>query len=328
MKKILITGGAGFIGSNIAWELQNRFPEFSITIFDHFNDGSKRSSGNFNYFGDFRNIIGLKAEIIIGDISNIDDVNNLLKNKFDIIFHQGAISDTTVVNQNEVLKTNLSSFKLFLEYCLENNSKLIYASSAGTYGNSLAPNRVGFGEYPENIYGFSKLYMDQLSRYYLNLNKNLHIVGLRYFNVYGHRELYKGKTSSMVLQLAMQAIYKNSVRIFSFGEQSRDFVYIKDVVDANILAIDGKSGIYNIGSGISRSFNDVINILEINLDKKIQVNFFENPFSFYQNNTCADLNESLKCLGFSPNYTLEKGIGDYLKFIESYPSTYFDLNNG
>jgi ADP-L-glycero-D-manno-heptose 6-epimerase len=95
-------------------------------------------------------------------------------------------------------------------------------------------------------------------------------------------------------------------------------VYIKDVVESNILAIEGKSGIYNIGSGISRSFNDIINILEINLDQKIQVEYFENPYSFYQNNTCAELSNSKVGLGFVPKYSLEEGIREYVNEIKNY----------
>ena len=160
--------------------------------------------------------------------------------------------------------------------------------------------------------------MDEIARSYLQSNNNLKIVGLRYFNVYGPKEIYKRKTSSMVLQLAKQAIENNKVRLFKFGEQRRDFVYIKDVVEANILAIEGKSGIYNIGSGVSRSFNDIINILEINLGQKIQVEYFENPYSFYQNNTCADLKYSKDELGYNPKFTLENGIFEYLNEIKNY----------
>jgi ADP-L-glycero-D-manno-heptose 6-epimerase len=318
LKNILITGGAGFIGSSLAFEIQNRFPEYNITIFDKFNNREKRENGNFTCFGDYKNLIGLKAEIIIGDLSNDSDITNLLKNKFDVIFHQGAISDTTVLNQNEVLKTNTASFKYILSYCLANNCKLIYASSAGTYGNSASPNRVGFLEFPENIYGFSKLQMDEITRDYLQSNEKLEIVGLRYFNVYGPREVYKRRTSSMILQLAKQAIENKSVRLFKYGEQSRDFVYIKDVVEANILAIEGKRGIYNIGSGISRSFNDIINILEKNLNQNIEIEYFDNPYSFYQNNTCADLSNSKIGLGFVPTYSLEEGIQEYVKVIKNY----------
>jgi ADP-L-glycero-D-manno-heptose 6-epimerase len=326
-KNILITGGAGFIGSSLAFEIQNRFPEYKIIIFDKFNNREKRENGNYFYFGDYKNLIGLKAEIITGDLANETDIGNLLKNKFDIIFHQGAISDTTVLNQNEVLKTNSISFKYFVSYCVANNCKLIYASSAGTYGNSASPNRVEFGEIPENIYGFSKLQMDEITRAYLKSNENLHIVGLRYFNVYGPREVFKRRTSSMILQLAKQAIQNKSVRLFKYGEQSRDFVYIKDVVEANILSIEGKSGIYNIGSGISRTFNEIINILEINIDQKIQVEYFENPYSFYQNNTWADLSDSKVGLGYVPKYTLEDGIREYVNEIKNYSTNIWKSYN-
>lgn len=211
-KNILITGGAGFIGSSLAFELQIKFPEYKITIFDKFNNRQRRENGNFESYGDYKNLIGLKAEVITGDLANDLDVTNLLKNKFDIIFHQAAISDTTVLNQNEVLKTNTSSFSYFINYCINNDCKLIYASSAGTYGNSAPPNRVKYGELPENIYGYSKLQMNEIARSYIQSNIDLNIIGLRYFNVYGPREIYKRKTSSMILQLANQAIENNKVR--------------------------------------------------------------------------------------------------------------------
>jgi len=318
--KILITGGAGFIGSQIAKEISNRFPEYEITIFDKFNNRTKRENGNFKYFGDYKNINELDVKIINGDLSNHNDIQKLLEFDFDVIFHQGAISDTTVLDQEEVLKTNTISFRHFIEYCRNNNKRLIYASSAGTYGNSISPNVIGSGEIPENIYGFSKLQMDKISRKYLDQEDNLSIVGLRYFNVYGPGELYKRKTSSMILQLAKQAIEHKKVRLFKFGEQSRDFVYIKDVVNANILAMNAKSGIYNIGSGVSRSFNDIVNILEKYLNYKIAIEYIDNPFDFYQNNTCADLSLSKSFLNYYPKYDLEKGIYDYLEIIKSYKS--------
>jgi ADP-L-glycero-D-manno-heptose 6-epimerase len=225
------------------------------------------------------------------------------------------------------LRTNTISFKYFVNYCNNNNCKLIYASSAGTYGNSLSPNIVGCGEIPENIYGYSKLQMDEITRSQLSFNDKLQIVGLRYFNVYGPREIYKRRTSSMVLQLAKQALDKKSVRLFKFGEQSRDFVYIKDVVEANILAIKGKSGIYNVGAGVSRSFNDIIKILEENLRTSINIEYFDNPYQFYQNNTCADLTGSEVGLSYIPRYSLEQGIREYLAEILNYSSTNWNSFN-
>ena len=318
--KILITGGAGFIGAQLAKEIINRFPEYEITIFDKFNNRERRENRNFKYFGDYKNINELDVKIINGDLSKQYDVQRLLEFDFDVIFHQGAISDTTVLDQEEVLKTNTISFEYFIDYCKINNKRLIYASSAGTYGNSISPNVIGSGEIPENIYGFSKLQMDKITRKNLNQNNNLNIVGLRYFNVYGPGELYKRKTSSMILQLAKQVIEHKKVRLFKYGEQSRDFVYIKDVVNANILAMNAKSGIYNIGSGVSRSFNDIINILEKYFNYNISIEYIDNPFDFYQNNTCADLSLSSKFLNYYPEFDLEKGIYDYLDIIKSYNS--------
>jgi ADP-L-glycero-D-manno-heptose 6-epimerase len=318
MINILITGGAGFIGSNLAFEIQDRFPNCKITIFDKFNTNEKRSNGNFQYFGDYRNLIGLNCKIIVGDIANELDVVRLLKNKFDVIFHQAAVSDTTVKNQEEVLKANLCTFKYFLDYCKYNSCKLIYASSAGTYGNSSSPNIVGEGEIPENIYGFSKLSMDILVRNYLTNNRNIHVVGLRYFNVFGPREIYKRKTSSMILQLSKQAIFNKRVKLFKFGNQSRDFVYIDDVVQANIKAIDGLSGIYNVGSGQSRTFIDVVENIEIHLNEKIEIDFIDNPYSFYQNHTLAEIKNSKEGIDYKPMYSLEVGIKKYMKTILNY----------
>lgn len=326
-KNILITGGAGFIGSRIGFELQERFPECNITIFDFFNSRERRDNGNFKFFGDYNNILGLRAEVIGGDLRKQKDLDNLLKNKFDIIFHQGAISDTTELDQNEVLQTNTASFKILINYCLANKCKLIYASSAATYGNSISPNIVGFGEIPENIYGYSKLQMDEIARSYLISNRELHIVGLRYFNVYGPGEIYKRKTSSMILQMAKHAIDKKLIRLFEYGEQTRDFVYIKDVVNANILAIEGKSGIYNVGSGVGRSFNDIIKVLELNLGVTLHVDYYENPYTFYQNNTCAEITSTSLGLGYIPHYTLEDGIREYLLEIQNYSSSKWNAFN-
>jgi ADP-L-glycero-D-manno-heptose 6-epimerase len=317
-KNILITGGAGFIGSNLAMEIQNRFPFSNITVFDKFNNGLKRTNYHYAFFGDYRNLIDFKGTIISGDLTSDSDMSKLLNFNFDIIFHQAAISDTTVTNQEEVLKTNSNTFNHFLNYVKENSCKLIYASSAGTYGNSLSPNIVGYGEVPENVYGFSKLSMDNMTRIFLKTNPSKHVIGLRYFNVYGPGELYKRKTSSMILQLIGQILDKNKVRIFKFGEQSRDFVYIKDVVQANLKAIDGRSGIYNIGYGQTRSFNDIVKILSECFNREIEIEYFDNPYSFYQNNTCADISGSIVSFGYNPGYSLEKGIQDYFQEIIQY----------
>lgn len=316
-KKILITGGAGFIGSNLAFYFQKHHPLAQIYIFDKFRNDDTFPSGNPTSLGHFKNIIGFKGKVIVGDINNKEDLEKLKAYDFDIIFHQAAISDTTVLNQELVMKTNHEAFLQLLEIANQSQAMLIYASSAGTYGNSPAPNSVGSGEIPENIYGYSKLCMDESVRKILAQDPTCPIIGLRYFNVYGEREFYKGKTASMILQLGLQALTHKKVRLFKNGEQKRDFVYIKDVIQANVKAIEStQSGIYNVGSGEARSFNDIIACLKAGLGE-FEVEYIENPYSFFQTHTEADIASTKEALSYVPRFDLEEGIKLYLNEIKA-----------
>jgi len=310
-KNILITGGAGFIGSNIAFYLQHNYPDANIVVFDKFQSSDFFPSGNHTGLGHFKNLIGFKGQTISGNIISPADLQQLIAIKWDYIFHQAAISDTTVTDQSLVIKTNTNSLNFFIDLALANNAHLVYASSAGTYGNSPSPNRVGLGEVPENVYGFSKLMMDNLLWSTLKIHPELKITGLRYFNVYGNREFYKGKTASMILQLGLQMLKGNKPRIFKYGEQSRDFVFVDDVVQANIRSVGKPSGVYNVGSGVARTFNDIVNILAQNLSLPSDIEYFDNPYTFYQNNTCADIVDTGHVLAYKPNFTLEQGIAAY-----------------
>lgn len=317
-KNILITGGAGFIGSNIAYYLNKYHGESRVFIFDKFRDDTTFENGNLTSLGHFKNLLNFKGEVIVGDLANKKDLEKLDKYKFDYIFHEGAISDTTCKNQELVIKTNYESLDYFINKIKESEGTLIYASSAATYGNSKAPNVVGCGEIPENVYGFSKLLMDMKLREIIknNEDKDFKIISLRYFNVYGSREYFKGSTASMILQLGLQALKNKKVTLFEFGEQVRDFVYIKDVIQANIKAIEAnKSGIYNVGSGIARSFNDIVNILKSHIGD-FEVEYIKNPYTFYQNHTQADISQTIKDLFYEPRYTLESGIQDYIDEIK------------
>jgi ADP-L-glycero-D-manno-heptose 6-epimerase len=311
MRDILITGGAGFIGSNLAHKLQELYPETRIVVFDKFRDGTKfETSNNERFLGHFKNLIGFRGEIIAGDLRNKSDLEKLKKYDFGTIFHEGAVSDTTVLNENFVMETNLNSFYDLIELAKEKNAKLIYASSAGTYGNSPAPNRVGEGENPENVYGFSKLMMDRA----VQNSDYKNIIGLRYFNVYGEREKYKMNSASMIFQLRNQILQTGKVKLFKFGEQKRDFVYIDDVIKANLLAMrSDANGIFNVGSGISRTFNDIVEILLREMKEIVEIEYIKNPYSFYQNHTEADISKTEKILGYKPEFSLEDGIRKYLK---------------
>ncbi|OCX53936.1 ADP-glyceromanno-heptose 6-epimerase [Mucilaginibacter sp. PPCGB 2223] len=315
-KNILITGGAGFVGSNIAFYLQKNYPDSNIVVFDKFQSSERFPSGNHTALGHFKNLRNFAHTVISGDINNPDDLALLNAYSWDYIFHQAAISDTTVMDQSLVIKTNTNTLKFFIDLAARTGAHLVYASSAGTYGNSEAPNRVGYGEHPENVYGFSKLMMDNITRDIIPKTPLAKITGLRYFNVYGNAEYYKGKTASMILQLGLQMLSNNKVKLFKYGEQLRDFVFIDDVVQANIKAVDGKPGIYNVGYGKSRSFNDIVSVLSQHLNKKVEVEYIDNPFTFYQNNTCADITATSQNLGYLPEFTLEKGIAAYIDEIQ------------
>ena len=324
-KSVLVTGGAGFIGSNLAKYLNKHHPRAKVVVFDRFRDNSCFANGNPTSLGHFKNLLNFKGEIIIGDLASSADLARLDEYKFDYIFHQGAISDTTCLNQELVLKTNYESFEYFIKKAKNDNAVLIYASSAAVYGNSPAPNVIGVGESPENVYGYSKWLMDKKLRDLIAKSEenddddnDLRIIGLRYFNVYGNGEYFKGSTASMILQLIEQIKAHKKVRLFEFGEQMRDFVYVKDVIQANIKAIEAqKSGIYNVGSGKARSFNDIVAILKSHFGE-FEVEYFKNPYTFYQNHTQADISETQKDLFYEPRYSLEDGISDYIELLKGF----------
>ena len=316
-KIILITGGAGFIGSNLALYFQKNYPESHVVVFDSFRSNSKFENGNLKSLGHFRNLIEFKGDVIYGNINNLNDLDLLNKYKFDFIFHQAAISDTRVDDQEIVIKTNVNSFYNLLEIAKKNNSSLIYASSASTYGNLPSPQKVG-EENPDNTYGFSKLMMDQIAMKFIKKNPNMKIIGLRYFNVYGPNEFYKGNTSSMVIQLGLQMLNGRKPKLFTDSSiYFRDFIYIDDVVQANIKAVNStKSGVFNVGSGSPRSFKEIVDILQNNLNTSFEIDYFENPFKNYQTHTQADLIDTRKYLKFFPEYNLENGIKAYIPEIK------------
>jgi ADP-L-glycero-D-manno-heptose 6-epimerase len=308
-EKILVTGGAGYIGSNIAAALSLR-PGTDVVVVDDFSSG------------DWRNLIHVDCELRAADCDDPALLEEIADGAFSAIFHEAAITDTTVMDQRLMVEVNTNAFSALLDACQVSGTRMIYASSAGTYGNLPAPNRIGAGEKPENIYGFSKLAMDRIAarRYE---SHSAPIIGLRYFNVYGPGETHKNeksgnKTASMMLQLYEQVKAGKQPRLFKYGEQMRDFVYIRDVVAANLAALDApRSGLCNVGSGLARSFNDVVNILAKELNITVEIEYFDNPFSFYQNHTEADLEQTAALLNWQPAWTLEAGYGDYIKLLEN-----------
>ncbi len=303
MKKYLVTGGAGFIGSNIAFALGEE-RKAKVVVLDNF------SSGNY------KNLLGFAGDIISDDIRSqawFDKVGEL-----DAVFHEAAIVDTTVSEQRAMMEANVDGFRNVLEFALKAGVKrVIYASSAATYGNGPTPMREETVPDPENVYGFSKAIMENVAREFAEAHKDMTLVGLRYFNVYGPREYYKGKMASMMFQLYNQMKAGRRPRIFKFGEQLRDFVYVKDIVRGNLNALDAeKCCVCNLASGKPGNFNEVVEALNKAMKTDLAPEYFDNPYSFYQNKTHADLRQAKTLLNYRPEWNLENGIADYVKIME------------
>ncbi|MCK5293850.1 MAG: NAD-dependent epimerase/dehydratase family protein, partial [Arcobacteraceae bacterium] len=228
-KTILVTGGAGFIGSNLAFYFQDNYPDSTVVVFDKFRSDKTFSNGSLKSFGHYKNLLGFAGVIISGDINDKIALKELEDNyKFDYIFHQAAISDTTVQEQDVIIKTNVNAYEDLLRIAIKHGANMIYASSAATYGDS-DKFEVGY-EQPNNAYGFSKVMMDNITYKYINQGVDISIVGLKYFNVYGKREFFKNKTASMVVQFGHQILAGLTPKLFEGSDKIiRDFIYIDDV---------------------------------------------------------------------------------------------------
>lgn len=305
MRNILVTGGAGFIGSNLTLALQAQHPEARMVVIDDFRSGN------------FKNLEGYKGDFVAADVSRLDWQKQFKDLKFDAIFHEASITDTTEHDQMLQSHDNIEGFRNLLEFAAPHKTPIVYASSAATYGIAAGVNREEQPPAPANIYAFSKVQLDNLARDYSRRVPSWKIVGLRYFNVYGPNEPHKKAAASMIYQLYCQVKTGKRPRVFRAGEHKRDFVYVKDVVGMTIHALAAKhSDIFNCGSGMAFSFNDVIAELNRNLGTNLEPEYFDNPYAFYQPHTEADMSRAAKELGWVPKFTPVTGIADYVNILE------------
>ena len=292
VQHILVTGGAGFIGSNLALELQRQGHE--VTVLDNFSSG------------DFRNLRAFTGDVVTGDCF-VQPAG-----KFEVIFHQASITDTTVTDQHKMMTNNVEAFRQVLGWAAEWKARVVWASSAAVYGNLPAPSSVDGRTKPLNVYGYSKLAMEHLAKRWAKAT-NLPIVGLRYFNVFGPGEAHKGKFASMIYQLAQQIKAGKRPRIFREGEQRRDFVWIGDVIAANMaaMAYNGKGLVFNVGSGRSETFNSVVKVLNEVLGTDLPPEYIDNPYDFFQNHTEASIGLTTSELGYRPRASLLEAVKAY-----------------
>lgn len=294
-KTALITGATGFVGSAICNRLYNNNYEV-IAV------GAKEENNPLCH-----KLIHSKLDEIPWDlIPNID-----------VCFHQAANNDTTDMDMKNMIQSNLTiPSNLFYSLIREKKCKqFVYASSSSVYGNEPVPYVESMTKLsPLNPYAHSKILFEQFAKK-LTQEHDVNLIGLRYSNVYGPGEKHKGKRSSMISQLLQKMKNNERPKIFKFGEHLRDWVYIEDVVLANILASQyNGSDVFNVGSGQAMDFNEVVATLNSELKLNLKPEYIDCPFlNAYQAHTLHDLTKSKEKLGYNPQYGPVAGIK---KFVE------------
>lgn len=302
----IVTGGAGFVGSNLVREL-NRRGHTDILVVDNLTRGDKARNLADLTLADYMDKREFRARLDAGTLDLSPEA----------VFHNGACSDTMEADGRYMMENNYGDSKALLHWCLARKAPLVYASSAATYGASPDFEPVPANERPLNVYGYSKLAFDQHVRSLFPAIQSP-VVGLRYFNVFGPREAHKGRMMSVLHQLLSQLKETGVCRLFEGtdgyenGGQQRDFIYVGDVVSINIHfgGAGMAKGIVNAGTGQARSFNDIAKTL-IALLGRGRVDYIPFPEVLrgkYQSFTQADV-RSLRALGYeAPFTTLEAGI--------------------
>ena len=305
---IIVTGGAGFIGSNIIKSL-NDMGYRDILVVDNLKDGTK-----------FVNLVDLDIadyvdkEDFIASIVAGDDLGDI-----DAVFHQGACSSTTEWDGKYMMDNNYQYSKDILHYCMDRSIPFLYASSAATYGSqntSFVEDRKY--EQPLNVYGYSKFLFDQYVRDILP-HAESQITGFRYFNVYGPREGHKGSMASVAFHLNNQILAGENPKLFAGSEDfKRDFIYVGDVAAVNLwFWQNGKSGIFNCGTGRSESFQEVANAV-VAFHKKGAIETIPFPDKLkgrYQSFTQADMT-ALRSAGYDkPFKTVAEGVTEYMAWL-------------
>jgi ADP-L-glycero-D-manno-heptose 6-epimerase len=314
---IIVTGGAGFIGSNIVKKLNERGRE-DILVVDDLTDGAK-----------FRNLVDCEILDFIDKDDFIDTLNGGadLTDPVEAVFHEGACSSTTEQDGRYLMRNNYAYSRRLLQYCLESGAAFLYASSASVYGAGEVFVEHRGNEAPLNMYGYSKFLFDQQVRRILPGVRS-QVAGFRYFNVYGPREQHKGEMASVAWQLSRQLDRGENPRLFggsdgyADGEQRRDFVHVDDVVAVNLWFLDhaNRSGIFNIGTGRSRSFNALAGAL-IDWYGRGEIEYTSFPGHLrghYQSNTRADIT-ALRAAGYDkPFRSIEEGVPLYMDWLHNH----------
>ena len=296
-KTALVTGATGFVGHHICNRLYN-------SGYEVFAIGTK---------GENKPLCHKFLQL------TLDGIPWDLVPQIDVCFHQAANNDTTDMDTTNMLRSNLTApSNLFYRLVREKKCRqFVYASSCAVYGNQPVPYvERATALQPLNPYAQSKVLFEQFAVNFA-LEYGVNVIGLRYSNVYGPGEKHKGKRSSMIHQLLQTMLRGERTKLFKYGEHLRDWVYIEDVVDANVLSSQYKhSNVFNVGAGEAMDFNSVVNTLDGALGKWLrpETEYIDCPFpEAYQSHTLLDLKHISTCVGYKPKYTIAEGIR---KFVE------------
>ena len=323
---IILTGAAGFIGSNLLNGL-NEASRADVIVVDDLTDGRKFQNLATSRYADYLDYEDFLNRII---------AEQSFAESIEVVFHDGACSLTTEWDGRYMMRNNYEYSKRLLHYCAKRKIPFIYASSAAVYGGGCRFEETSDNEIPLNVYGYSKWIFDQ---YYLRQCKqiNSQVVGLRYFNVYGPNEQHKGSMASMAFHFINQLQETGIVRLFEGfdgypnGGQLRDFISVEDVVKINLWFMEHTdiSGIFNVGTGKARTFNALAEIL-IELNKKGKIEYIPFPEKLkgaYQSFTKANI-DKLRNSGYSEEFlTLEEGLHHYFNWINLIKKANIRLSN-
>ncbi|WP_140634934.1 ADP-glyceromanno-heptose 6-epimerase [Methylibium rhizosphaerae] len=330
--RVVVTGAAGFIGANIVQGL-NKLGIDDVIAVDNLTQGPK-----------FKNLLGAR---ISDYFDKTDFYARFARGEFgkvDAVFHEGACSDTMEHNGRYMLDTNYRCSKDLLDACMAQGTRLLYASSAATYGASSTFREEPAFEHPLNVYGYSKLLFDQVVRRHLAVSP-VQVAGFRYFNVYGPREQHKGRMASVAFHHFNQFRENGQVKLFGEyggygpGQQQRDFVFVDDVVAVNLWFFEHPTarGIFNLGSGKAQPFNDVAHATvnacralkgeaPLSLDQQVQqglvgyIPFPEALVGKYQCHTQADLT-ALRSAGCEHAFAdVATGVRRYVEWLAQQPA--------
>ncbi len=318
-RRVLVTGGAGFIGSNLAQALSRQGD--NVIVADSFAEGDWVNLVDFLRTGDTTtDVLTLEHSLDIDSIRRAGP--------FEVIYHQAAITGviasdgtagTSAAATQRMLRNNVEQFRQILDLAVETGAAVVWASSCSVYGRGPVPMVESAAPDPLNSYAFSKLAMERLAKKYAP-RLAFAPVGLRYSNVYGPNEAHKGPLASMVHKLAMQMRKGLRPKVFEHGEQRRDFVYVDDVVAANLTAStasmggdlwQGEAVVVNAGAGRSWTFNELIGELNRVLDMNLSPDYFPNPFAFTQDHTETDQSLAREKIGHEPRFDLAAGVEAY-----------------